>query len=37
MKRASLLAALALTAGLSIPALAGLMASQNVVENAAAS
>ena len=37
MKRASLLAAIALTAGLSIPALAGLMASQNVVENAAAS
>ena len=37
MKRASLLTALALTAGLAGPALAGIMASQNVVENAAAS
>ena len=37
MKRASLLTALALTAGLAVPALAGIMASQNVVENAAAS
>lgn len=37
MKRASLLTALALTAGLAVPAFAGLMASQNVVENAAAS
>lgn len=37
MKRASLLAAFALTASLAVPAIAGIMASQNVVENAAAS